>query len=132
VGIPKLHRVHGRLTFHPHEQPRSERAQAFTSTVDDELDMAALYLMIGRRMAKSEMNTSFPFRAVGRWHGSARRYQPIPSRTPVITNCTAMAARSSPMIRVITRIPVCPIFTTSPSPTRNVSHAIRMVSRIEP
>lgn len=89
-------------------------------------------VMIGRRIATSGRDTAVGSGAVGRRHGSARRYQPIASRTPVITNCTAIAASSRPMIRVMTRIPVCPIFTTSRSPTRSVSQAMNTVRRIEP
>ncbi len=54
------------------------------------------------------------------------------SRAPVITNWVATAARSSPMMRVITRMPVWPSTLTSRSPARSVSQQMIAVSHTDP
>src|SRR6185369_6651396 len=53
------------------------------------------------------------------------------SLAPLMTNCIAIAARSSPMMRVMTRIPVTPIRATTLSPIRSTIQAIAIVTAME-
>jgi len=62
--------------------------------------------------------------------GTGREIIPA-SIAPLKTNCTATAARSSPITRVATRIPDSPSRAKTRSPARSIIHEISIVAMID-